>query len=42
MEPSTQRTENTILVVDDEESMVEMLSTALRSAGYQVKSEANG
>ena len=31
-----------ILIVDDEESFVDMLSTALRFAGYEVRSEATG
>ncbi len=31
-----------ILVVDDEESLADMLTTALRFAGYDVKSEATG
>ena len=31
-----------ILVVDDEESLADMLSTALRFAGYEVGSEATG
>ena len=31
-----------ILVVDDEESLADMLSTALRFAGYEVNSEATG
>ena len=32
----------TILVVDDEEALSELVSSALRFAGYTVKSEANG
>ena len=31
-----------LLVVDDEESLVDLVSTALRFAGYQVTSEQNG
>ncbi len=33
---------HSILVVDDEESLVDMLSTALRFAGYEVRSEFTG
>ncbi len=36
-EPTTQ-----ILVVDDEESLVDMVSSALRFAGYEVRSEQSG
>ena len=32
----------TILVVDDEESLAEMVSRALRFAGYTVQTESNG
>ena len=32
----------TILVVDDEESLSEMVSSALRFAGYAVETESNG
>ena len=32
----------TILVVDDEESLSEMVSSALRFAGYTVRTESNG
>ncbi len=35
-------TTNRILVVDDEESLADMLSTALRFAGYEVSSESDG
>ena len=31
-----------ILVVDDEESLTDLVSSALRFAGYQVKTEGNG
>jgi two-component system OmpR family response regulator len=31
-----------ILVVDDEESLTDLVSSALRFAGYQVRSESNG
>ncbi len=31
-----------ILVVDDEESLAELVSSALRFAGYEVRTEANG
>ncbi|MGB5169368.1 MAG: response regulator, partial [Acidimicrobiia bacterium] len=32
----------TILVVDDEESLTELVSSALRFAGYTVRTESNG
>ena len=32
----------TILVVDDEESLTDLVSSALRFAGYEVRTESNG
>ena len=39
---SADRSAASVLVVDDEESLVELLTTALRFAGYEVTSEASG
>ena len=39
---STAPSAASVLVVDDEESLVELLTTALRFAGYEVTSEASG
>lgn len=40
MEPLDQRA--TILVVDDEDSLTDLVASALRFAGYEVRTEANG